>query len=149
MLNFLTVFFLLVFLTGRVFLTQLTLPELFLTLSFPTDEPFVRSSSVLAERGGLAGHTHMTFALSGESRESKNGQILLINSAIDVDEGEGGVSKMSHMHAPLSLSHNPQMTSLLRNKGRSREGEREEGDKFGGFWAAGKLGSRDKSMIGI
>ena len=81
-------------------LTQSALPELFLTLSFPTDEPFVRSSSVLAGRGGLAGHTHMTFALSGESRESKNGPILLTNSAIDVDEGEGGVSKMSYVHGP-------------------------------------------------
>ena len=79
---------LLVFLTGRVFLTQFALPELFFTLSFPTDEPFVRSSSLLAERGGLAGHTHITFALSGESRESKNGQILLTYSAIDVDEGD-------------------------------------------------------------
>ena len=52
---------------------------------------------------------------------------------------------MSYVHGPsLSLSHNPQMTSLSRNKG-----WREKGDKFGGFWVAGKGGSRDKSMIGI
>ena len=83
---------LLVFLTWRVFLTSRN--SLIQNFSSPSHFPQMNPSFALLpckpSEVALRG-IHMTFALSGESRESKNGQILLTNSAIDVDEGEGGV----------------------------------------------------------